>query len=77
MDESMIQDIEEIFKGRAFLTIEDITQLLSCSPSVVYNWIKRAEPQRRPPRIIVGNESRFPKRKFIRWLLQEQATKGS
>jgi predicted DNA-binding transcriptional regulator AlpA len=68
MMDTLAQDVEEMYKGRAFLTPEEVSQLLSCDEKVVYNWIKRADPKRRPPRIVVGKSLRFPKREFIRWL---------
>ena len=72
MTDTLLQEIEELFKGKPFLTIEDVTQLLTCDEEVVYNWTKRSDPKRRPPRIIVGKDLRFPKREFIKWLAEDQ-----
>jgi len=36
--------------------------------------VKRSDPKKRPPKLIVGKEVRFPKREFMRWLVQEQAS---
>ena len=76
MIDSILEEVDQAFQGRAFLTVEDIAQLLSCSEQVVYNWTKRADPKRRPPRVIVGKSIRFPKRKFAQWLLNEQSAVG-
>jgi predicted DNA-binding transcriptional regulator AlpA len=72
MTQSILQEMNELFQGRAFLSVEDITQLLNCSEQVIYNWTKRADPKKRPPRVIVGKSIRFPKRDFARWLVEEQ-----
>ncbi len=71
--DSLLKEIDEIFKGKLFLTIQDIMALLSCDENTIYNWTKRSNPSRRPPRIIVGRELRFPKKAFLQWLLQEQS----
>lgn len=72
MEEAIIQELESLFDLKIFLTMEDITSLLNCKPTVVYNWIKRPDPKKRPPRIMVGKSMRFPKKSFIRWLIKEQ-----
>lgn len=72
--DDVFEDFDNIFPNKAFLTLKDVTELLECSPNVVYNWIKRSDPKKRPPRVTVGTEMRFPKTKFVRWLLQEQGT---
>lgn len=58
---------------KQFLTVEDVCTLLECSPKVIYNWTKRSDAKKRPPRIIVGKSIRFPKSEFLRWLMNEQA----
>jgi hypothetical protein len=70
--ESLLKEMEELFRGKIFITIEDITVLLSCDEKTVINWTKRSDVNRRPPRIYVGNEVRFHKRSFIEWLLIDQ-----
>lgn len=72
MTECLLEEIDTLFKDQAFLTMEDVSKLLSCDEQVIYNWTKRMDPKRRPPRIIVGKSIRFPKREFIRWLAKEQ-----
>ena len=71
----LMQEIDALFPGKIFLTLEDVANLLSCSPKVIYNWTKRSNPIRRPPRLLVGKELRFPKREFVRWLSEEQTGK--
>jgi predicted DNA-binding transcriptional regulator AlpA len=72
MDQSIMSEIEEVFRGKIFLTIADICGVLGCSENVVYNWMKRADPLRRPPRIKVGQEMKFPRGAFFQWLVKEQ-----
>jgi predicted DNA-binding transcriptional regulator AlpA len=69
---ALFSEMNELYKEKLFLTMEDVTSLLSCSKTVVYNWAKRMDPKKRPPRIIVGKEVRFPKREFLKWLMDEQ-----
>lgn len=74
MSKEFVQELDEIFKGKPFLTVEDVTSLLSCEDTTIQNWCKRSDPQRRPPRIFIGKEVRFPKRDFLRWLASEAAS---
>jgi excisionase family DNA binding protein len=76
MGDSILEELNEIFKGQAFLTVENIATLLNCPEQVIYNWTKRSDPKRRPPRIIVGKSIRFPKRDFAKWLAAEQSAVG-
>ncbi len=73
MDESIIQDLEKEFQGKVFLKIEDVSVLLGCTKKVVYNWTRRVDRERRPPRVSVGKTILFPKKEFIRWLVREQS----
>jgi excisionase family DNA binding protein len=68
----MLDDVDELFKGKPFLSLSEVAQLLSCAEEVVYNWTRRPDLKKRPPKITVGKEVRFPKREFLRWLAQEQ-----
>lgn len=72
MAETLIEDAERNFPQKSVLTIEDIAKFLDCDPKIVYNWIRRSDPKRRPPKIIVGKQIRFPKRDFFKWLAVEQ-----
>ncbi len=72
MEDEIIRELESLYEVKVFLTMEDVTSLLDCKPTVVYNWIKRADVKKRPPRIMVGKSMRFPKKSFIRWLVKEQ-----
>ena len=71
MYESMIQDVEQMFQGKAFLTVAEVAQFMRCTEEVVYNLTRRPNPKRRPPNIGVGKEIRFPKRPFAQWLADE------
>ena len=69
---AFIHESAEHFKSKVFLTIQDVAQLLDCPEQVVYHWTRRADPKRRPPRLIVGKSIRFPKSTFLLWLADEQ-----
>jgi predicted DNA-binding transcriptional regulator AlpA len=70
----LYEEVNDLFPNKIYLTLKDVTTLLECSPNVVYNWIKRSDSKKRPPRVFIGTEMRFPKRKFLRWLEQEQGS---
>jgi predicted DNA-binding transcriptional regulator AlpA len=72
VEQALLSEIDAYFHGKAFLTLQEICQALGCSENVVYNWLKRADPTRRPPKIKLGQETRFPKLAFVRWLAKEQ-----
>ena len=72
MKNQIYQEMTEVLKGRLFLTIDDVAELMGCSRKVVYNWTRRKDPLKRPPRIAVGKTIRFPKATFVEWLLKEQ-----
>ena len=70
--ESLMADTERAFPRKAFLTLDEVAELLSCSTVVVYNWTRRPDAARRPPAFVVGKKIRFPKSAFIQWLKSEQ-----
>ena len=74
MFNSFIEEAEEIYKGKMFLSMDDVTGLLRCDQSVIYNWTRRQNVKKRPPRINVGKEIRFPKLDFFEWLVQENSS---
>lgn len=76
MDSSLIEYADHLFPKKAVLTVQEVAQFLDCNPDIIYNWIKRSDPAKRPPKLIVGKEVRFPKREFLRWLVQEQGNRG-
>jgi excisionase family DNA binding protein len=76
MDEFLIEEINRQYPNKGFLTIEEVASLLDCSKDVIYNWTKRTDPKKRPPRIRVGSSVRFPKMQLAKWLAIEQATEG-
>ena len=71
MFESLMQEVDQLYASHAFLTTDEVATFLKCSEKVIYNWNKRSDPKRRPPRLMVGKEVRFPKKDFIRWLANE------
>jgi excisionase family DNA binding protein len=75
MTESLIKDIEAVFKEKPLLTMEDIATVFGCTKKVVYNWTRRSEISRRPPRVVIGRQVRFPRTEFIQWLVREQGRK--
>ena len=66
---------QKAMPDREFLTIEEVAEVLRCSIRVVYNWTRRSDPKRRPPKLQVGKEVRFPRADLVRWLAKE--TKAS
>lgn len=76
MDEAVFSEVDQIFKNKIYLTIQDVADLLGCDPQIVFNWTRRSDPRKRPPRILVGKDVRFPKRDLVRWLAQEQLDSG-
>ena len=73
MSRSVLEELEEQFRGKIFLTMQDVVNLLECSEGTVYNWVRRRNHKRRPPRIVVGREVRFPTKAFLAWLLTVQS----
>lgn len=74
--ESLIQEVESRFPKKIFLTLEEVVQILDCSKDTVERWAKRSDPAKRPPRVLVGREVRFPKREFVKWLTSQQSASG-
>lgn len=72
MYEALYEGSEQIFPNKPVLNPEEVAQLLDCSPDVIYNWLKRSDPSKRPPKLIIGKSVRFPKKDFLRWLVKEQ-----
>jgi hypothetical protein len=72
MIESILAELSEDIRHKPFLTREEICKILDCTDRVICNWIKRTNPKRRPPRIIVGKKTLFPKKEFFAWLVSEQ-----
>jgi len=70
--QSVVQEMSSIFPDKALLTVDDVCKSLECDERTVYNWSKRQNPKRRPPRILVGRDVRFPKRTFLLWFAEEQ-----
>ena len=73
MIETLEKEVNEKFPGKIFLTIQEAAELLGCKEMVIYNWTRRPNPKRRPPKIIVGKSIRFPRKAFLGWLVGEQS----
>ena len=69
--DSLMQVADQMFPNKAFLSIEEVAKFLSCSEKIIYNWNKRPDPRRRPPRLSVGKSIRFPKKDLMQWLSKE------
>jgi predicted DNA-binding transcriptional regulator AlpA len=72
MYEAIITSLTEVFRDKPLLTVEDICAGLGCSATVVYNWLKRPNPAKRPPKIKLGQEVKFPRGAFVEWLAKDQ-----
>jgi excisionase family DNA binding protein len=72
MFEALLEEADRLFPNKSLLTIEEVCQFLDCRPQTVYNWAKRADRKRQPPRLRIGKSLRFPKKEFLKWLGNEQ-----
>lgn len=68
----LLEQFESIFPGKVLLTRHDVMKALECEDHTVETWTKRPNAARRPPRVLVGGETRFPKKAFVRWFVEEQ-----
>ncbi len=76
MFETLLAEVNRCFPDKGMLTVEEICKFLECDRQTVYNWVKRTDCRRQPPRIVVGKGLRFPTREFVRWLTEEQMRAG-
>jgi excisionase family DNA binding protein len=72
MYETLFQEMERLYPQKGLLTVEEICEFLSCDKETVYNWTKRSNRKRQPPRLMIGKTLRFPKKDFAKWLSEEQ-----
>lgn len=72
MFESLLILANQLFPNREVLTKEELAQVLECDPKVIYNWVKRQDASKRPPRLLLGNELKYPKREFLKWVVENQ-----
>jgi len=72
MLEALISMADRLFPDKELLSKEEIAQILGCQPKVVAHWSKRNQADKRPPRLILGSEIRFPKREMMRWVVESQ-----
>lgn len=72
MENEIIQELNQKYQNRPFLTLEEVAEVLGCSKKVVYNWTRRTDPKKRPPRLTIGKTVRFPKVAFVQWLIEQQ-----
>lgn len=72
MFETLLELADRLFPDRPLLTKEEVAQILGCNPKVVAHWVKRNQADKRPPRLILGSEIRFPKREMMRWVVESQ-----
>lgn len=68
----LMNEFENVFKGKTLLTMDDIKNFLGCDEKTIINWTKRSDPKKRPPRMYIGNDVRFPRRPFLSWLFADQ-----
>ena len=74
MFESLLEEVNRMYPNKGVLSMDDVCKLLECEKRTVYNWTRRVDPTKRPPRLVIGKTIRFPKVPFIQWLLKEQST---
>ena len=68
------KDLETFCPKKPLLTLQEAATLLECDPKTIRNWTKRSDPSKRPPRLIIGREVRFPAREFCQWIVKQQHT---
>ena len=71
--DALIRIARQRFPDRELINATELAQILECEPKVVQNWIRRSTPDRRPPRIKLGGEFRFPIEEVLRWVIEAQA----
>jgi excisionase family DNA binding protein len=59
--------------GDAYLTVDDLADLLKCSPKTVARW-SLTDPTM--PVLRVGRVVRFPKARLLRWLASREQGRG-
>ena len=74
--EGIMQEINDCYKGKIFLSVKDVSEILGCSQEDVHNLSRLRRHQKKPPRIMVFNEVRYPKKAFVEWLLLERGLQG-
>jgi hypothetical protein len=67
-----IENVDDLLEKDALVTLDEMAQILHCSRRVVYDWTRRSDPKRRPPFLQPGKMILFPKKRFMRWVLNEQ-----
>ena len=67
-----MNDLDNMFPDKSFLSIKDVAKFLEIKDRAVYQMTRRVNPRRRPPRISIGSEIRFPKKLFIMWLIDSE-----
>ena len=72
MLEALLAVADHLFPHREMLSKEDIAKILECDPKVISHWVKRTDPAKRPPRLLLGSDHRFPKREMMRWVVENQ-----
>ncbi|HAR41855.1 MAG TPA: hypothetical protein DCS07_04375 [Bdellovibrionales bacterium] len=74
--EGIMQEINSIYKKKVFLSVQDVSEILGCTEEEVHNLSRLRKHQKKPPRIIVFKEVRYPKKAFVEWLLMERGLQG-
>ena len=76
MYETILEEINRIFPQKGILTLEEVCKFLECDRETVYNWSRRSDPKRQPPRLKIGKALRFPAKELAKWLVEEQVRGG-
>ena len=73
MLQALVDFADRTFPNKEILTLMELAQILDCEPHVIQNWVKRSDSSKRPPRLILGNSLKFPKREVLRWVVETQS----
>ena len=71
--EALLRIARERFPDRQLIGVEELAAIFECEPKIVQNWLRRSTPDRRPPRIKLGNQFRFPRDEVVRWVIETQS----
>ena len=70
--DSMVKDMNREFSEKAILSVDDLAKFFACPKGVIYNWNRRVDVNRRPPKVTFGKEVRYQKRALALWMVMEQ-----
>ena len=71
--DALLRIARERFPDKQLIGTSELAEIFECDIKVVQNWLRRSTPDRRPPRIKLGHEFRFPRDEVVRWVIETQS----